>query len=1644
MPDYSILMRHAVQNVWCNPEQDKQRIYKTARVTPSYGSRSNFRVMLETHTVPVRGSKYHVFQIDFIPESSVNLDLNYEWVKVSSLCNNKNMIIDIYLEEGLMLPRSECWIKNTFNGALIIAVRQERLIELNNADDVEDDILRTSSVYVRLYTSKYTHSTASESGDRRVHVYGKKVVSSTDITSFAEQLAVNTAFVGITYGYINGRFVSNFSAADIQIGQYVEMVQDSALLEKGYIDISDIPVFTSNVISNNRYFVVLPGDIQEIVYYDDVDFYLTDPVTGRGLYINRNREDNIRMMGHCGFSISSDLLNAIASGTIPELGNVGSLRITYCIRESGFSRGMISNRNRLNKFISLMKTEVRLPELAYENDLPVTEWKYPNIETADINRLYGVYYDNLTPELIRDAYGYHTLAKQLAPHTQKVIIDELDSSRSVDISALQTYGCSIFEYDDTNTLLGVYHHSGEDTYVPNNIATTWVSIYTGFNTLGEGIASEANTVAIDTNFEFRAYAKEGSVFVDKTDSLNTYTLVGNTFTWDASQLPKERVVITDKNFFMKEVLFVPGDTVFVVDIGYITENGFKAFDIPAAQVDAWANNKPLVEGLDYFVVWPKVVITNKSYINDIEQQNLIRVMARGHSPSDLSYKHPVDYGFIKWGLLSRNTRYDVHWDQSFKAIVKGSVYEPESILYDDLETGNQVYFPSPGVFESEFSVDEIRSVSGGEVLVLGYDQNNALNGYPYLMKDVYTGLTAVCPGSTRDIREEMLDFDRRLSIYLTEKLKEITPSAPNTIVQKYPIVSAFMNAAIMGILDETISEVVWDKYHYDETEVRAETEHFSYLLAADVTQDHLWYDLDKDIADIVAHPYYERIPVNLNQYRFLEFIAHTILFDRVDVSRFLIIGALPEEEPEEPPPPPPVDVISFGPEWRGVNPFSNDLTVLGRNIQAEVYVLDNDNIVAVSTVHSKIGISRDHGQSWEQIDPSVSVTRINGSGGYVYPFGYPYMQSGAANVKMLLGGHDDGISTELYLFLSTDNCETWTNISSNLPAGIHYTEYQNQLEYGNGVWILRNRTQGLNYRSTNNGTTWTAIPVSNFGLPGASAYTIIQYVKDDVWIAFDQNAGYASRTTDGGLTWTALPRWLNSTSTSGIVTQFYTDKNGTLMAAYDGNCVRSSDSGATWARIATSALLFLDRPPVSLGNNVWVAFGSYPFVMYISYDNGITWVDTDTVLGGGITGQEVYQDGSNIYIATITTLYRSTDNAVTWTPIATGLPAQAGLIVVPGKYIFVSGYISTDEGVTWQAQPNRYNAVLSPSGLGTYAYVSPVVKRLSDDSLFTFSSPNSYYAVSVASIYPNIVPAPAPGSLWGPVPKGLLSLPKGTVSKLVRLDGTGLELTSTLWETTIRVEKIDIDPDLETGATINTAHVINDAIFITATSTTIEPNVKRSYVSHDDGETWTRGLNGLGGVDNASLVTLIVGNTGVCYAKTNSGYLQDLWYRTTDSGSTWINVTPGLVTLFGNKGVSAIQTDKSGIWIAGSVEGGIAKSTDDGLTWVSKGNPAVGGYLNHTAGLETNYSGTWRTGWIVSFDHGETWVVRTIGDPAFTPSYDDGTVWPDTTGVNFNSQFPNFIPVTKTTDGNGRYVYTNAIGYSVTSPPRYVYVNEYD
>jgi photosystem II stability/assembly factor-like uncharacterized protein len=197
-----------------------------------------------------------------------------------------------------------------------------------------------------------------------------------------------------------------------------------------------------------------------------------------------------------------------------------------------------------------------------------------------------------------------------------------------------------------------------------------------------------------------------------------------------------------------------------------------------------------------------------------------------------------------------------------------------------------------------------------------------------------------------------------------------------------------------------------------------------------------------------------------------------------------------------------------------------------------------------------------------------------------------------------------------------------------------------------------NRYGGTNiHKSTDNGASWTA---ASIGLPANPLFYCMTLSGNSIFIGVGPTV-YVSN--NSGASWSSVSSGLPAST--GYVGPF------------NGN----SDP-------------IVDALAIS-GSNIFA--GTYGGGIYLSMNNGVSWLPVNSGLHNHETINSLVVKGSNIFAGTTHSgVYISTNNGATWSQVSSGMPAgaQVNCMAVSGDNIFVavkSGgvYVSSNDGAAW-------------------------------------------------------------------------------------------------------------------------------------------------------------------------------------------------------------------------------------------------------------------------------------------------------------------------------------------------------------------------
>ena len=262
------------------------------------------------------------------------------------------------------------------------------------------------------------------------------------------------------------------------------------------------------------------------------------------------------------------------------------------------------------------------------------------------------------------------------------------------------------------------------------------------------------------------------------------------------------------------------------------------------------------------------------------------------------------------------------------------------------------------------------------------------------------------------------------------------------------------------------------------------------------------------------------------------------------------------------------------------------------------------------------------------------------------------------------------------IFVSTDNGASWAAVndgSTGLP-----NDSVKSLAFS-GTNLFAGSYDGI-FLSTNEGAGWTA---ANSGLPGDVQSFAVLGMN-----VFAGTNGGVFLSSDNGTSWASTNSGLADLSVRILLVSGASIYAGTL----NGGVYLSTNNGASWTAV-NSGLTDFHVTGLAMGGTYLYAATSGGGV-FRSPTNVIQW----TPCNSGITTSEIKAIGAsdtNVYVATDSSVYLSTDNGANWNTAETGLPSGTDVlcfaidsIAGAGNNIFAGTngkgvFLSTDGGASW-------------------------------------------------------------------------------------------------------------------------------------------------------------------------------------------------------------------------------------------------------------------------------------------------------------------------------------------------------------------------
>lgn len=904
------IVKHARENVWAERVQDKDYYIKPARITPNGGSLKYADVGLMALALPNNGvvgsnAYHHVYHIGQIPTAVLGIDIvENHWTPIDVLAEKLNCYVNVFLDNGCVLPRSKCYLLRTWPGKnVILAIEYDPKASYgtstiydsgtNSAQSVPNT-LNNQGVNIRFYTNARHFSE-----EMRQHAVNpdKQFYFQTGIfdATVANRIRNEQKYSPVPQGwFIANGLVMNYEALLAETvninNKEISVCRDETIIGTEYFKLNDLAMFVSERTSNiHKYIINLHNYNHSLVFYNDVEYYLGSYVGGlfRGVCIPLLRKDSITTVTNRTHAIRVDVISDLLNQN-PWINADGNATIMAVVRQGGMLRGLIHQHSRIEELFKLPDTIVTSAMTGINSLL--SEWTAANLEVDDYAKIVEAKYEAIVEDTVFNAYGYNAITRY--HHPNPLVVDNYTTSvngtlwYSVQLSnaasernkLLSSAGnhIEVIEYDASGGFVGrrrfPYMNGGMliASYNANRPVKTIEHFVNSVedNSLNVGEIFDASFSNNDLEiFGFSAYISTSPStsltpkWVDVTEIASYYNLDYQTnpdgsktrrFTWNNTTLKaanaKGMVRINNrvcfKTFNVRDLTNGYRD----FPVVKIPMNALGKVPVEVGNIDIWMEDKLLIEDIDYVVKWPNIYVGRR--IGNMDTAQISVRLSGLANPNTSEHFKARETGFVSGGVLSVNKHYDIRNDRNIQINVAGSLFSRDQVSFDEEPT-------TPSV----------------------------LDGRPYQIKDYITPVELYSNRRTLTEKHKSELIDGKVMDYLNEYL-DSEATKPATINNtRWLIVSVFLDDIICRLLSGWL--LVELQSNWSTNDVTNWVQDVLYLLEVDVAYGN---SVNRDYVRLIPHGKNTVVTLSEKQYAFVDQVAQRYLGGMVQLNHMITIS----------------------------------------------------------------------------------------------------------------------------------------------------------------------------------------------------------------------------------------------------------------------------------------------------------------------------------------------------------------------------------------------------------------------------------------------------------------------------------------------------------------------------------------------------------------------------------------------------------------------------------------------------------------------------------------------------------------------------------------------------------------------------------
>jgi hypothetical protein len=839
------LQDYVTKYIWCAPFQDNQAILKLSRLSFPPGTSKHADIWWDDITLPDKTSKWTLYNIGQNTAWRTNLSQQkMKWLPLAYWGQLNKTIFDLYFNTGKKVPTYQAYVLLTDDQDYVLAVRMDQTkYDLMNQD-----------LYMRSYRNGFWKSDRSDLYPFSVEYGGGRAMTRQLINDYIRDIAYLRRFAGIVNVYLNGVWVDNITTTSVKIGDYVEYVHDGSVARIVDFKVTSLRDYLSVLDGVQKYLLHPPKEATGVIRYrDDVDVFLYKKAADgslQGRYYHRNVERSLRMVTHADYSVPVETVVAYTQNAIDPWAQREDLYLRLHIRDSGYDRPLVDEHTHLKELYKLPDVEIARALLGI--DATLDEWYAPTLEQSYYTAVMRKWWPPFDYQKLLSMLGYDAIAKLLSDSPIDVVND--DGVLSIPMGPGQQSDATVFEYNEEGAFLGWYYHSTGDRYIVRNADCAFGEVY-----LGEGskildwVASNDDYTLLSGRmyrFYFCEKSKDVPTYVYKPAVEGTnYQIVDGVVKWIHRGTGYEGLIWSDKKFLINDVSWHSQSGVYKLQITHSSQLA-TPMPLPTENLMLIINGKSAVEGADYYVKWPWIMVVSKELL-DFVNPNKFTIVGMG-TPKDATRSQPTDVGFVFKGILSVDDRFDLRDERVMRFVVGGHVKRRKDVYFaEDYPNDNKPL---------------------------------SKNGDIYQSSPVYVPIRDLTYQEMDTLRDEQKDFNKRLEDFLTIRYPQPKIDGPNPILARHQVYSPMLTQMLYDIQEgDLIVPVVPE--NMDDLQ-RKVTPYLDYL-----DYEPSLVGVNPSYVIIVPHPFDEMVEVDQLTYRFLTMVVKTYLKSSIQLNtHFMIKG----------------------------------------------------------------------------------------------------------------------------------------------------------------------------------------------------------------------------------------------------------------------------------------------------------------------------------------------------------------------------------------------------------------------------------------------------------------------------------------------------------------------------------------------------------------------------------------------------------------------------------------------------------------------------------------------------------------------------------------------------------------------------------